>query len=500
MRMSVKVVALCSAVAVLGVACTSGGGSSNSNSPTSGGHLILGTTSNIDTLNPFVTFQQNSYAAFEYIYPQLVQYDSQTFEFKPDFAQSWDTSADGLTWTFHTVPNAKWSDGQPLTANDAGVDDEHDPEVRRRPGRQPHRVARLREDGARRPTTTRSSSRTPRAVANALPELQGISILPQHVWEQYATGDGKGLRQFPNVPTGGQPLVSGGPFEIAEYKKDEVTIFQANPNFYGPKPSIDGFGLQYFSNDDAMVAALQSGQIQAAINVPPTAMATLKENADITAYNGQGLQLRDFIINSSPHKTTNLELLQPGRAHGDGVRDRPERDRADGLARVREARVHDRASRRRRLERPAGPAAAVRHRQGERHPRCGRVRARARRDPRRERPPDELHGAVRGGRVGRRRRRVPDHPERVPADRDRRHAAEDGQRRRQHGDPRRQQHVQQVRPGDVGLVPVLSRARLHPVGAPVLAVRRLERHGLLQQDVRQDVRRAAGSPWTSPSG
>ncbi len=119
MRMSVKVVALCSAVAVLGVACTSGGGSSNSTSPTSGGHLILGTTSNIDTLNPFVTFQQNSYAAFEYIYPQLVQYNSQTFEFKPDFAQSWDTSADGLTWTFHTVPNAKWSDGQPLTANDA---------------------------------------------------------------------------------------------------------------------------------------------------------------------------------------------------------------------------------------------------------------------------------------------------------------------------------------------------------------------------------------------
>ena len=40
-------------------------------------------------------------------------------------------------------------------------------------------------------------------------------------------------------------------------------------------------------------------------------MATLKENADITAYNGQGLQLRDFIINSSPHKTENLELLQP---------------------------------------------------------------------------------------------------------------------------------------------------------------------------------------------
>ena len=302
MRMSVKVLALCSAMAVLGVACTSGGGSSNSNSPTSGGHLILGTTSNIDTLNPFVTFQQNSYAAFEYIYPQLVQYDSQTFEFKPDFAQSWDTSADGLTWTFHTVPNAKWSDGQPLTANDAAWTMNTILKYGDGPaGNLIGSLGFVKTVEATDDNTLVVTYST--AVANVLPELQGISILPQHVWEQYATGDGKGLRTFPNVPTDGQPLVSGGPFEVAEYKKDEVTIFQANPNFYGPKPSIDGFGLQYFSNDDAMVAALQSGQIQAAINVPPTAMATLKENADITVYNGQGLQLRDFIINSSPHKT-----------------------------------------------------------------------------------------------------------------------------------------------------------------------------------------------------
>jgi peptide/nickel transport system substrate-binding protein len=144
-----------------------------------------------------------------------------------------------------------------------------------------------------------------------LPELQGISILPEHVWSQYATGDGKGLRQFPNVPTGDQPLVSGGPFMLAQYKKDEVAIFQTNPTFYGPKPSIDGFGLQYFSSDDAMVSALRSGQIQAAINLPPTAMNTLKGDSSLTVYDGPGLQFRDFIINSSPNKTQNLELLDP---------------------------------------------------------------------------------------------------------------------------------------------------------------------------------------------
>ena len=34
-------------------------------------------------------------------------------------ATSWKASKDGKTWTFKTVPNAKWSDGKPLTAADA---------------------------------------------------------------------------------------------------------------------------------------------------------------------------------------------------------------------------------------------------------------------------------------------------------------------------------------------------------------------------------------------
>jgi oligopeptide transport system substrate-binding protein len=35
----------------------------------------------------------------------------------PGIAESWDTSADGLTWTFH-LRDAKWSDGVPVTADD----------------------------------------------------------------------------------------------------------------------------------------------------------------------------------------------------------------------------------------------------------------------------------------------------------------------------------------------------------------------------------------------
>jgi oligopeptide transport system substrate-binding protein len=36
----------------------------------------------------------------------------------PGVASSWDTSADGLTWTFHLRSEARWSNGSPLTAAD----------------------------------------------------------------------------------------------------------------------------------------------------------------------------------------------------------------------------------------------------------------------------------------------------------------------------------------------------------------------------------------------
>ncbi|HEY8995733.1 MAG TPA: peptide ABC transporter substrate-binding protein [Lacunisphaera sp.] len=36
----------------------------------------------------------------------------------PAVAESWETTPDGLTWTFHLRPNAKWSNGEPVTATD----------------------------------------------------------------------------------------------------------------------------------------------------------------------------------------------------------------------------------------------------------------------------------------------------------------------------------------------------------------------------------------------
>src|SRR6059036_1409029 len=94
--------------AVLVYASSAGGSSSKS-----GGTFRLATSSGIDSLNPYVAFNQDAYSMFEYIYPLLVQYDKDNKQFVPDFARSWKASKDGKTWTFTTVSGASGRTASP---------------------------------------------------------------------------------------------------------------------------------------------------------------------------------------------------------------------------------------------------------------------------------------------------------------------------------------------------------------------------------------------------
>jgi peptide/nickel transport system substrate-binding protein len=308
MKAQLKLCAMLIAAALVAASCSSPSSSSGGGAK-QGGELRFGSASQIDSLNPFVAFQQDAYTIFGYEYPFLMQYDTTTLQFKPYFATSWSHSSDGLTWTFQTRPGAKWSDGQPLTAKDAAfsinmVVKYQNSATSCCAGY----VANVKNAKATDANTLVVNYTKP--SGEVLPNLQQMPIVPEHVWGKLATGDGKEIKKFANAPVGNKPVVSGGPFMLVSYKKKDVALFQRNPNFWGIKPHIDGWGLQYYSNDDAMISALKNGEIDAAESVPPTALSTLKTSG-VTVSAVPGLELRDFIINSNPKKTTNRELLNP---------------------------------------------------------------------------------------------------------------------------------------------------------------------------------------------
>ncbi|MGN6175011.1 MAG: ABC transporter substrate-binding protein [Streptosporangiaceae bacterium] len=294
------------AVAITLAAAACGSSSGNGGEVKEGGVFRLGSNSSIDSLNPFVAFQADAYTTFEYVYPYLVQYNPK-LQFVADFASSWQHSPDGTVWTFHTQPNAKWSDGKPLTAADVAWN--YNTILKYQSGATANSagyVAHMK--GATAPNATTVVLTYKRPVANVLSQVQQVPILPEHIWAKYATGNGKAMTRFSN----GAPIVSGGPFTLDKYTPKQIALFKRNPNFYGPKPHIDGFGLQFFGTTDAMITALKSHQLDGVeVPVPPTSVATLKA-AGFVVRSTPGLTFDDFIINSNPKQDpSHRELLNP---------------------------------------------------------------------------------------------------------------------------------------------------------------------------------------------
>ena len=287
------------AVGLVGYATKASGSGANAKA---GGTFRMGTSSRIDSLNPYVAFNQDAYNTFEYVYPFLVQYDKTNSKFVSDFATSWKPTDGGKTWTFKTRSGAKWTDGQPLTAKDAAWTITTD--LKYAAGGAANAaglVAHIKS--AKAPNANTLVVRYSKAPGNVLGQFQQLAILPQHIWSQHTGNKGTNLKTFSN-----NPLVGAGPFKLVKFKKDDIALFQRNGSFYGEKPKADAFGLQMFSNEDALVAALKAHQIDAIEAVPGTAIKTLK-NAGFNVRSTAGVDQTDFIINSNAKKSGHRELL-----------------------------------------------------------------------------------------------------------------------------------------------------------------------------------------------
>lgn len=70
------------------------------------------------TFNYWVAAETSSTGAVGWLYDSLIGRNAYTLKWESRLAELPEVSEDGLTWTFHLKPNLKWSDGQPITADD----------------------------------------------------------------------------------------------------------------------------------------------------------------------------------------------------------------------------------------------------------------------------------------------------------------------------------------------------------------------------------------------
>ncbi len=242
----------------------------------------VGDTQGIDSMNPLVGVTVPAYEAWNIQYATLTDKSPKDFSPIPGLAQSWKGSADGKTWTYTMRPNLKWSDGQPLTAEDVAYT------INRAKKEEWLNYTSVVANLTARATDPMTLVVKSSVVDPKLPTLD-MYVLPKHIWEKQ---DAKAITKYPALDG-----VGSGPFTLEHFEKGQFARFKANPNYYGGKPAVDRVVLRKFNNPDAMVAALKRGEIDAAEDVPGTAFHQLEKDPSVVTVQGNQGAMNEFAIN-----------------------------------------------------------------------------------------------------------------------------------------------------------------------------------------------------------
>ena len=231
--------------------------------------LVVPIENDIKTFNPILINDAYSGIAISFTLTGLVTENAITKNLDPELAEKWEFQQDGKQLIFTLRPDLKWSDGQPLTADDVLftfndiVFNEKIPSGSRdvlRIGKS-QTLPKVQKLDDRRISFFMSEPFAP-----ALRTIGGIGILPKHIFAPTLTERPSDQKlQFLETWTLATPvekLVGNGPYLIQEYRPSERIIYKPNP-YYWKKgtPYIDKFVIQIVESPDTALLRFRSGDL-----------------------------------------------------------------------------------------------------------------------------------------------------------------------------------------------------------------------------------------------
>ncbi len=262
--------------AALLAACGSGQQGQPAASPVKGGKLIEGAISDVSTFNTINAGDTQSIQVFNLIFDSLLTYRANgdlTGRLATDVPKP---SSDNLTYTFKLRPNVKWSDGQPLTADDIVYtyrlmhDDAAFPDV----------ISRYRDDlktniaNVTAPDPQTVVFKMKKIFASFLDDHCSYRILPKHVLGNI-TGKAFNTADFFSAPT-----VASGPFKFVKWDKGQQVVLGRNDTHWGGAPFLDQYIAKFVSDAVVLAQQLKTGEIDVG-NPDPSQWDNLATAANI---------------------------------------------------------------------------------------------------------------------------------------------------------------------------------------------------------------------------
>jgi peptide/nickel transport system substrate-binding protein len=245
--------------------------------------MTVGIPQGLDSANVTVGVTVAAYEVWNLQFATLTDKAADDFSTIPGLAESWEGSDDGLTYTYHLRDGLTWSDDEPLTADDVV-----------------YTIDRANEEGWFNHTAT-TQNLTAEAIddqtveiTSAVPDpklpTMDIYIVPKHVYEDISADELSSYEALDGV--------GSGPFHLTDYTRGQSWTMDANPNWWGGDTYVDEIVFRPFSNPDAMVTALQRGEIDAAHNIPAGAVPVLADESDIEVVEGQQGGFDELALNA----------------------------------------------------------------------------------------------------------------------------------------------------------------------------------------------------------
>nr|WP_239520236.1 ABC transporter substrate-binding protein [Blastococcus saxobsidens] len=241
-------------------ACGGGGDSVDTGGGGGGGDnvLVAAVSAQPDQFDPHVTSAYPSFQVLENVYDTLAVPDAEDLTMQPSLAESWETSEDGLTWTFTLREGVTFHDGSEFDAADVVysynriIDEELN---------NAYRFATVENVEAVDPQTVEITVSQPTPNLPALiGGFKGMAILPEGAAEEY------------DLTT---EAVGTGPFtlESSDASRTELAAYE---DYWGGAPGIDGVEFRYITEPAAALTALENGEVQWTDNVPPQQIESLE--------------------------------------------------------------------------------------------------------------------------------------------------------------------------------------------------------------------------------